>query len=166
MAPEHPATLAARMRTWGFVVRRLAFTLFLLLSVADCGRPASLQVTDVWARDTVGSTDNAAVFMTVASPSPDRLVGASSPAANTTDLMTMAGGSGAMEMKYLESIDVPADKPVSLNPRGLHVWLTGLTQPLKAGQSFPLMLEFEKAGRHEVVVSVIAPAAAPLTPET
>ena len=32
-------------------------------------------------------------------------------------------------------------------------------QPLKAGESFPLTLEFEKAGKREVTVSVIAPAA-------
>ena len=140
---------------------RLAFTLFLLFSTAACGQRASLQVTDVWARDTVGNTDNAAIFMTIASSTPDRLMAASTSAAKTTDLMTMAGGSGAMEMKYLEAIDIPAGKPVSLNPGGLHVWLADLNQPLKAGQSFPLILEFEKAGRREVAVSVIAPAAAP-----
>jgi copper(I)-binding protein len=44
--------------------------------------------------------------------------------------------------------------------------LSDLNQPLKAGQSFPLSLEFEKAGRREVTVSVIAPAAAPPAPET
>jgi len=50
---------------------------------------------------------------------------------------------------------------VSLNPMGLHVWLVDLTQPLKAGQSFPLTLKFEKAGERQVTVSVIEPAATP-----
>jgi copper(I)-binding protein len=143
------------------MAQRLAFTLLLLLSMAGCGQPAPLEVTDVWTRDTVGGTANAAVFMTIASPTADRLVAATTPIASKTDLMTMAGGSGAMEMRYVEAIAIPAGKPVSLNAGGLHVWLAGLTRPLEAGQSFPLVLEFEKAGRREVTVPVIPPAAAP-----
>jgi copper(I)-binding protein len=143
------------------VVRRLAFALFLLVQIAACAQPAPLEVKDMWARDTVGSVANAAVYMTIISPTQDRLVAASTPVSQRTDLMTMAGGSSAMRMDYLQAIDIPADTPVSLNPSGLHVWLAGLNQPLRAGQSFPLILEFEKAGERRVIVSVIAPAAAP-----
>ena len=142
-------------------MRRSAFALFLLLPIAACAQPAGPEVKDPWARDTVGSTANAAVFMTIASRTADRLIAASTPIANKTDLMTMAGGSGAMEMKYLKAIDIPADKAVTLNSSGLHVWLAELNQPLKAGHSFPLVLTFEKAGERRVTVSVIAPAAAP-----
>ena len=142
-------------------MRPLAFALFLLFPVAACVQPAPLEVKDAWARDTVGSTANAAVFMTISSPTPDRLISASAPIAQKTDLMTMQGGSSAMEMTYLDGIDIPADTPVSLNPSGLHVWLAGLNQPLRAGQSFPLLLEFENAGRRRIVVTVISPAAAP-----
>jgi copper(I)-binding protein len=133
------------------------------ISVASsCGRRAnsSLEVKDVWARGTVGSSANAAVYMTITSQNPDRLVAASTPVANKTDLMTMEGGSSAMAMKYLKAIDIPANKPVSLNLSGLHVWLAGLQQPLKAGQTFPLTLTFEKAGQREVTVSIIKPGEA------
>jgi copper(I)-binding protein len=129
-----------------------------------CQQAAPLEVKEVWARDTVGSTANAAVYMTITSPAADRLIGASAPVAKKTDLMTMEGGSSAMGMKYLEAIDIPAGKPVSLNPRGLHVWLAVLNAPLKAGQSFPLTLRFEKAGERQVTVSVIKPAEAPPMP--
>ena len=78
--------------------------------------------------------------------------------------MTMEGDSGAMGMTYLEAIDIPADKPVGLEPGGLHVWLDDLDQPLTAGQTFPLVLTFEKAGLRRVAVSVIEPAAAPPVP--
>lgn len=131
------------------------------VAVTSCARPAPIEVKNVWARDTVGGTANAAVFMTITAPAADRLVAASTPAAKKTDLMTMAGGSGAMEMTYVKDVELPAGTTVSLNPMGLHVWLAGLNQPLKAGQSFPLTLRFEKAGERQVTVSVIAPAAAP-----
>jgi len=66
-----------------------------------------------------------------------------------------------MEMRYLKGIDIPANTPVSLNPGGLHLWLADLKQPLHAGQTFPLFLEFEKAGQRRVIVTIIKPAAAP-----
>jgi copper(I)-binding protein len=152
----------ARLRRFEeeIVVRRLAFALFLLFSIAACAQPAPLEVKDVWTRDTIGRSANAAVFMTITSPIPDRLIAASTPVAQKTDLMTMEGDSNSMAMKYIDGIDIPAGAPVSLNPSGLHVWLDGLNQPLRAGESFPLVLRFEKAGERRVIVSVIEPAAA------
>ena len=145
-------------------MRRSAFArfllLFLLFPLAACQQPASLEVTDAWTRDSIGSTANAAVFMTISSGIADRLIGASTPVAKTTDLMTMAGGNGAMGMHYLKAIDIPAAAPVSLNAGGLHIWLADLNEPLKAGQTFPLVLEFENAGERRVIVSVVEPAAA------
>lgn len=138
------------------------WTSALVLLLAACGQPREVEVADAWARDTAGRTASAAIFMTITSPSADRLVAASTPAANEIDLMTMeTSGGGAMAMTYLDVIDIPAGTPVSLNPSGLHVWLADLKQPLRAGQTFPLMLEFEKAGEQRVEVSVIAPAATP-----
>lgn len=142
-------------------MRRLAFALLPLLPVAACVQPAPLEVKDVWTRDTVGGTANAAVYMTITSPTADRLVAASTPIAKKTDLMTMTTGSGAMGMQYLDGIDIPANRPVSLNSGGLHVWLAGLNQPLRAGQTFPLTLKFAKAGERQVTVSVVKPAETP-----
>jgi copper(I)-binding protein len=150
----------ARERT-GIFVRRFTFALVPMLAVTACTQPAPVQVQDVWTRDTVGNTANAAVFMTISSETPDRLLSAKAAIANKTDLMTMAGANGAMAMEYVKGIEIPANTPVTLNPSGLHVWLADLKQPLKAGQSFPLVLQFEKSGQREVTVKVIAPTAAP-----
>ena len=144
-------------------MRRAAFAkfplVFLWLPLASCQQPAALQVNDVWTRASAGSVANAAVFMTITSPTPDRLIAASTLAAKKTDLMTMVGGSSAMEMKYVKSIEIPANRPVSLNPSGLHVWLADLNEPLRAGQTFQLTLSFEKAGERRVIVPVIEPSA-------
>lgn len=133
--------------------------LCLALAAASCSRPAEIEVSDAWTRDTVGRTAAAAVFMTIAAPAADRLVGASSPLAGKTDLMTMHEEDGAMAMAYLEAIDLPAGTPVELDPSGLHVWLADLARPLAAGETFPLTLEFENAAPREVTVRVIEPAA-------
>ena len=141
-------------------MKRSALALGLTLALAACARPTAVEVTDAWTRDTVGRTANAAVFMTITSPTADRLVAASASVAGKTDLMTMRSADGAMAMTYLDAISIPAGAPVSLDPAGLHVWLADLRAPLEAGQSFPLVLEFEKAGELGVEVAVIAPAAA------
>ncbi len=134
----------------------------LLLCPAIAGAQASgPEIKSPWTRASAGGVDTAAVYMTITSKVPDRLLAAATPVAKKTDLMTMAAAGGAMEMKYLKGIDLPAGRPVSLDATGLHVWLAGLKAPLKAGQTFPLTLTFEKAGRRQVAVSVIKASAAP-----
>lgn len=145
-------------------MRRLVFALLALAPAIAAAQAGRLEVKDVWARATAGNVANAAIYMTINSHSSDRLIAASTPMANKVDLMTMEGGSDAIGMAYLKAIEIPANTSVSLNPTGLHVWLAGLKRPLKAGQTFPLNLIFEKAGRREVTVSVIGPRAAPPMP--
>lgn len=140
------------------------------LALVSCGQPQSQQgnaaqstgesagrveVTQSWVRDSAGRTANAAVFMTITSPVGDRLVGASSPAAQKTDLMTMKAEDDAMGMAYVDGIELPPGRAISLDPTGFHVWLEKLRMPLKAGEKFPITLQFAKAPPQEVMVPVI-----------
>ena len=134
--------------------------LAVLASIAIAGGAATaqtnqLEVKEAWARATSGKTTVGAIYLSIVSPNPDRLISASAPIANKVDLMTMESKSGTMGMSYLKSIDIPANKPVMLTPDGLHIWLSGLKQPLKAGESFPVTLTFEKAGQREITVSIL-----------
>jgi periplasmic copper chaperone A len=45
-------------------------------------------------------------------------------------------------MRAAPGLPVPAGETVALTPNSLHIMLTGLKQPLVAGQSFPLTLSF------------------------
>lgn len=141
-------------------MKKSAFALLLAATLAACGQsPAEVEIADPWTRDSVGGTANAAVFMTITSPAADRLVAASTPAAARTGLMTMESGVSGMTMSYVETIDLPAGRPVALAPTGLHVWLEDLRQPLKAGETIPLTLTFENAGERQIEVPILAPAA-------
>jgi copper(I)-binding protein len=64
-----------------------------------------------------------------------------------------------MQMRPLAGVDLPAGQKVTLKPGGMHIMLVGLRQPLKQGDSFPLTLSFEKAGRKEVTVAIQGPGA-------
>jgi len=59
----------------------------------------------------------------------------------------------------VSAIDVKPRGQMMLKPGGLHVMLIGLKQPLKVGESFPLTLTFEKAGKLDVTVTVEKSAA-------
>jgi copper(I)-binding protein len=58
------------------------------------------------------------------------------------------------KMWLVDAVDVPAGGTVALAPHGAHIMLVGLKAPLKAGQTFPLTLTFEKSGTVTVEVTV------------
>jgi periplasmic copper chaperone A len=87
----------------------------------------------------------------------DRLLSASANVSRSVELHTMSMDGDVMRMRQLDAIELPAGKTVELKPGGLHIMFMGLKAPLKAGDSFPLKLKFEKAGEVTVEVKVEAP---------
>lgn len=110
-----------------------------------------------------------AVFMEIENEldEADTLVSASFDGAETVELHTMAvDDDGVMRMRKLEDgIVVPADGTVVLAPKGLHIMLIGLKEPLKEGTNLSVELSFEKAGKVSLNVPVKKPGA-PIDHET
>jgi copper(I)-binding protein len=124
---------------------------FSTVAIAQNG---DVEIKDAWARATPGGAQAAAAYVTVVSPTGDRLTGVSTPAAKNADLHSMTMDGGVMKMRQVDGIDLAAGQPVTLKPGGYHIMLTGLAKPLAAGDSFPLTLNFAKAGAREVTVAV------------
>lgn len=125
-----------------------------LLSGAALAQNNDVQITKAWARATPAGAQTAAAYVTVESPAGDRLTGASTPAAQKADIHEMTMDGNVMKMRQVDGVDLPAGKAVSLKPGGYHIMLTSLAKPLKEGESFPLTLDFAKAGTKQVEVSV------------
>jgi len=134
----------------------------LAVAYAAVAQPASVSVSEVWARATPPGAKTGAAYLTVKNKgtAPDRLVKASTPVASEAQLHTMIDDNGIMKMRPVAGIDVKAGGSVTLKPGGFHVMLMGLKQPLVEGQSFPLTLTFEKAGAVETTVKVAKAGAA------
>jgi copper(I)-binding protein len=138
---------------------------------------AKVVVSGAWARTSPASAENGAAYMTVTAAADDALVAAKAPseiagmteihetvAADMGSATTMAGSAttmagsattmGAMTMKPVAKIALPAGKAVELKPGGYHVMLMKLAKPLTKGQTFDLELTFEKAGKQTVKVEV------------
>jgi copper(I)-binding protein len=138
----------------------LAFVAGLVVASAALAQTDQLDVTNAWARATPGKAEAGAAYLTIQSPTADRLVSASSPVAKKAELHAMSMEGMVMKMRPLAGIDIPAGQPVTLKPGGEHIMLEGLNAPLREGQSFPLSLTFEKAGTRTVTVAIEKPGAA------
>jgi hypothetical protein len=109
-------------------------------------------------------SDATAVYLTLhnAGAQADRLLSASTPAAARAELhATMIMSGGTATMKSLPALDVPVGGTVSMAPGGMHLMLSGLKQPLRAGDRLSLTLKFAKAGSMTIAVPIAAVTAIP-----
>jgi periplasmic copper chaperone A len=135
-------------------LRMVVLVAGLALAAAASAQTGQVQIENPWARATPGKATIGAAYLTLRSPTGDRLVSAATPVAGKAELHTMEMSGMVMKMRPLAGIDIPAGQPVSLAPGGLHIMLVGLKKPLRAGQSFALTLTFAKAGSQTVEVPV------------
>ncbi len=123
---------------------------------ADTPTSSGIAVENAWARATPGGARTGAVYLTLVNHSADadRLVGVATRVADRAQLHVESLENGVMKMRPLAEVEVQPGATAVLKPGATHVMLMGLRQPLKEGDSFPLTLEFAKAGKQDVQVKV------------
>ena len=133
-------------------MRYLAF----LLLIASTSAFSQVEIQGAWSRATPPGAKVAAGYMTLLnkSASPDRLIGASSPAAARVETHTMEMKGDVMRMREVKGYDVPAKGSFELKPGGAHLMLVDIKRPLKEGEKVPLVLRFEKAGEVKTELAV------------
>ncbi len=124
----------------------------------------SLMASGAWSRPTASAAMAGAVYLTVTdSGAPTSLVGITTPIAAQADMHRSLMQNGMMEMLPVKSLPVAPGKPITFSPGGYHIMLTGLTQPLTPGQTFPVTLTFADGSTVTTTVTVqsmLAPAPA------
>src|SRR5205814_4965088 len=111
------------------IFRAFVFVGALLIGGAAMAQTGQVEIKDAWARATPGKAENGAAYLTIQSPTADRLVSVSTPVAKKAELHTMSMSGGIMQMRPVAGIDVPGGQPVKLKPGGEHVMLLGLNHP-------------------------------------
>ena len=127
------------------------------LANAHDARIGSLHVLHPASRATLPGQNSGVVYMTIENEgaTADRLLSLSTPAARGVSIHTMSMQGTTMKMRELDNLPLaPAAKVPMTAESGYHIMLTGLKQPLKAGDKLPLTLMFEKAGKLEVSIHV------------
>jgi copper(I)-binding protein len=96
------------------------------------------------------------VFVTLTSPTGDKLLTASSPAAAKASVHETQMEGTVMRMRPVEGgLPLPAGKAVKLSPGGYHIMLEGLKAPLKPGADVPVTLTFAQSPPLEITAHVM-----------
>jgi copper(I)-binding protein len=104
---------------------------------------AQVKIDEPWARATVAGQKATGVFMKLTANQGSQLVGVSSPVAGVAEVHEMKMDGNVMKMAAVPAIDLPAGKPVALQPGGYHVMLMDLKGPLAKDTSVTITLKFK-----------------------
>jgi hypothetical protein len=143
----------------------------LALPVAAMPSPGHAAVDDLrfqgaWARPAApAATDAGYLRIDNRSGYAESLIGAQSPVAASVSIHESRTSNGVMTMRPMRALTIPARSAVALAPGGLHLMMTGLKRPLRAGDRFPVTLTFARAGKRVVEFLVSSgPPNAPFSP--
>jgi copper(I)-binding protein len=142
------------------IISLAAVLMFSAAANAHEYKVGDLQIQHPYARTTVASQSSGAAYLTIENKGKDadKLLSASSPVAKEVQIHSMSMEGNVMKMREVSNVEIKPAAKVSMKPGdGYHIMLIGLKQPLKAGDKFPLTLNFEKAGKSEVSVHVEQP---------
>ena len=147
----------------GWVTVAVGVALIATAATAEDYRFDSLRIDRPIARATPPGAKTGAVYFTVdnGSNNAERLLHASTPIAGGVALHQMAIENGVMKMRAIPSVEINPGGRLELKPDGYHLMLIDLKQPLKVGETFPLMLTFQRAGTVRTVVTVEEMGASP-----
>jgi len=131
-----------------------------LLLLASCGQQgaADIQLSNAWARPTVGQVPGA-VYLTIENKGgePDRLTGAFTDHAAMAMVHQNEMVDGIAKMRMAGEINIPAHDRIEMRPGGTHIMLEGLRAPLRTGDDFDLVLKFRNSKDQTVKVTVTKP---------
>jgi copper(I)-binding protein len=129
---------------------------------AHGARVGEIAIGHPYATPSIAGTSNGAAYLASIEnkgAAGDRLVRASTPIASRVEIHTMnVDAQGVMRMREIDGVALAPKEKVQMKPGlGLHLMLIGLKEPLKEDATFPMTLEFERAGKVEVKVIVGQP---------
>lgn len=137
------------------VLAVLFATLVALSAACSNGGGDAITVGDPYVK-AMPAGEMSAAFATLSNntSSDIQVTAASSDAAEKTELHEMAMDGSAMVMREVESITIPANGSVQLEPGGLHVMLIGLTEALEPGAEITIILTLSTGD--DITVTAVA----------
>ena len=143
-------------------MRHLIRPLFACLAFAAAASAyAHVTVSNPWARASVAQQQATGVFMDLQSGHDNaKLVSVTTDAAASAEIHEMRMQDNVMQMRAVQSIDLPNGQLVSLKPGAYHIMLMGLKKPLSAGDNVQLTLEIVHADGAKESLAVTAPVRA------
>lgn len=100
---------------------------------------------DAWVAPSIPGSKVGVGYFTISNQSEESIsiVDAESPVAEVVELHTHQVVDDIMQMRKLDTIEIPAGHTVTARPHGLHLMLISLNTPLNEGDIVPLTLVME-----------------------
>ncbi|HZP98173.1 MAG TPA: copper chaperone PCu(A)C [Reyranella sp.] len=136
-------------------------------ALAQSYKVGGLVIDQPWARATAPGASSGGAFLKISNTgmAADRLVSVSTPAADKAQVHQTRMEGNVMRMRELDhGLEIAPGATVSLEPGHFHIMLMGLKAPLIKGAKVPLTLVFEKAGKVDIKLDVVAMGAMPSMP--
>ena len=157
------------------------FILLLALTVSACGDASvpqnpQIEVEDPWVRAAVvmnmqmgdemsgsstshmgGGTSAAYLTLRNKGKETDRLINVQSDVAEFAEIHTSQTTQGVTSMEKVDSVEIPTQGKVVMEPGGMHIMLIGLKRDLRPVDTIQLTLEFEQSSPLEVKAEVRLP---------
>lgn len=130
--------------------------LFFSLSLSLISSAMDIQVQDPYVRAVPPGSPVTAAFMKLSNQGSEKraLVDASSPASEVVELHTHTQVDGVMQMRRVDSIEIPAGGQTLLEPGGLHLMLINLKEPLPAESQVEITLTLDDGSLIELNIPV------------
>jgi periplasmic copper chaperone A len=137
----------------------LAALAFATPAMANDTMQGDMRIMQPWSRALPPVSVNGAAYMTLMNTGTvaDKLISISTPAARKAEVHTHVMDDGMMKMRPVGDLEIPPGDSAVMQPGGLHIMLMGLTAPLVEGETYPLTLNFERAGSIELKVMIMEP---------
>ena len=150
--PKHSAVLRS-------LIPLLVLTFLPSATSAEDFEAGSIHINGPFSSALPPISKNGAVYLTLTNHGhvSDQLVGAVTPIAERVEIHTHRMEDGMMKMRKVNEVELPPHEEIVFAPGAIHIMLIGLSQVLKEGEHFPLMLHLKEAGH--VMVKVIIQAA-------
>lgn len=119
------------------------------IGLCACQPTEPLVISGAEFRPPLGAGTVGAAYFTITSSKPDRIVSVTSPQADAIEIHASAEDGGRVSMQRLETVELPAGRPVEFAPGGLHLMVFSPHQG--AGEStFPITIELQSGTRRTV----------------
>jgi len=113
-----------------------------------------MHIAKSWTRATPAGAPAGGAFVTLTNngTAAERLIGASSDVSKVVEVHEMSVTDGVMKMAQLEDgLAIEPGATVELKPGSFHLMLIGLHKAISEGQMVKITLEFEHAGKVDVM---------------
>lgn len=126
-------------------------------ATADALKAGDLEISAGWVRAMLPGQPAGGGYLTVKNKgaAADRLLSVATPGAGKSEIHSMEMKDNVMVMRPVAGgLEIPAGGSVELKPGGFHLMFMQVAKPYAEGDTVPVTLQFEKAGKVELSLPV------------